>query len=151
MVETINSFRGKWTKLSNYSSCVVFYGKHAYQSVEHAYQAQKTDDPVLQKMIRDCPTPAVAKKLARSVRLRDDWEEIKVSVMEALLREKFAQEPERSILLSTGDSKLIEGNWWHDNTWGDCTCDNCKFEFGHNILGILLEQIRTELRLGEVA
>lgn len=143
---TIDAFRGKWTKLGNYSSGVVFYEGHAYQSVEHAYQAQKSTDPGIQKMIRDCATPAVAKKLARSVQLRSDWETVKVPIMLTLLREKFSQEPEQSILLSTGDQILREGNWWHDNYWGNCSCPNCDSLTGLNWLGRLLEQVREEIR-----
>lgn len=140
---TISAFRGRWTKLGNYSSCVVFYEGHAYQSVEHAYQAQKSTEPAIQKTIRDCATPATAKKMARSVPLRSDWDRIKVPLMRDLLREKFAQEPERSILLSTDGHELVEGNWWNDRFWGQCPVGT-----GENILGKLLMEVREDLRCG---
>jgi ribA/ribD-fused uncharacterized protein len=142
----INAFRGRWTKLGNYSSSVIFYEGHAYQSIEHAYQAQKSTDPAIQKMIRDQPTPATAKKLARRVLLRPDWEAIKEGLMAELLKQKFSQEPERGILLSTGDQILIEGNWWHDNYWGDCSCPKCETKPGFNLLGRLLMDTREFLR-----
>jgi ribA/ribD-fused uncharacterized protein len=145
MSDRIEAFRGRWTKLGNYSSCVVFFEGHAYQSVEHAYQAQKSADPQVQKQIRDQATPATAKKLARSVELRPDWEAIKVDLMRRLLVEKFSQEPERTVLMSTGDAELIEGNWWGDRFWGQCPVGN-----GNNWLGRLLMEIRTELRAGVV-
>lgn len=138
---SITAFRGRWTKLSNYSSCVVFYNGHAYQSVEHAYQAQKTFDPQLQKAIRDCATPATAKKLARSLPRRSDWNAVKIGIMRELLREKFSQEPERSVLLSTGNAELVEGNWWNDQFWGQCPVG-----MGENWLGRLLMEIRAELQ-----
>jgi ribA/ribD-fused uncharacterized protein len=141
----IAAFRGRWTKLGNYSSCVVFYNGHAYQSVEHAYQAQKSRDPILQKIIRDQPTPATAKKAARSVPLRPDWEQIKIPLMLELLREKFSQEPERSILLSTGEETLVEGNWWKDTFWGQCPIGT-----GENWLGRLLMEVRDELKEGSL-
>lgn len=140
---SVQYFRGKWAKLGNYSACTIFYKGHAYMSVEHAYQAQKSLDPAIQKMIRDQPTPATAKKLARSVILRPDWDQIKLSLMKDLLREKFSQEPERSILLSTGDQELIEGNWWQDRYWGQC-----PIGVGENKLGELLMDVRSELRAG---
>jgi ribA/ribD-fused uncharacterized protein len=146
----INSFRGRWTKLGNYSSCVIFYQGHAYQSVEHAYQAQKSDDPAIQKAIRDCATPAVAKKLARSVPLRKDWEDIKVDLMRDLLHSKFCQEPERSILLDTGNQLLVEGNWWHDNIWGECGCPKCVNIPGQNLLGNLLMFTRDLIQSGQL-
>jgi hypothetical protein len=145
-VKVIDAFRGRWTKLGNYSSCVVFYDGHAYQSVEHAYQAQKSLDPGIQKMIRDCPTPATSKKVARSVALRPDWEQVKDSIMMELLAEKFSQQPEQGILMSTGAAVLIEGNWWHDNYWGDCRCGRAACaEPGKNQLGRSLMQIRSAI------
>lgn len=137
----ITAFRGRWTKFSNYSLGVVFYKGHAYQSVEHAYQAQKSLDPAIQKMIRDQPTPATSKKIARAVLLRPDWDDVKLGIMLDLLREKFSQEPERSILLSTGHEDLVEGNWWHDIFWGQCPVGT-----GENWLGRLLVKVRSELR-----
>jgi len=142
----IDQFRGKYMKLSNYSLITIMYEGHAYGSVEHAYQAMKSTDPAIQKMIRDAPTPAVAKRIARSVRLRPDWEEVKVPIMRDLLMEKFVQEPERTLLLSTGDQELVEGNWWHDLFWGCCTCTNQGHQNeGANMLGRLLMSLRSEL------
>lgn len=141
----IAEFRGKWAKLGNYSPCLIFYEKHAYQSVEHAYQAAKSLDETTRKMIREQPTPALAKKLARRIALRPDWEDVKVGIMRELLDEKFAQEPERSILLSTGDELLVEGNWWGDAFWGQCPVG-----VGENWLGRLLMETRESLTRGDL-
>jgi ribA/ribD-fused uncharacterized protein len=137
----ITAFRGRWTKLGNYSSCVVFYNGHAYPSVEHAYQAQKSEDPRMQRVVRHQPTPAAAKQVARTLPLRSDWDAVKVDIMRDLLREKFSQEPERSILLSTGTKQLVEGNWWGDTFWGQCPIGT-----GENWLGRLLMDLRHDLR-----
>jgi ribA/ribD-fused uncharacterized protein len=137
----ISTFRGKWSRLGNYSPCLVFFGKHAYPSVEHAYQAQKTLDPKIQQGVRNQPTPNAAKKFARNFALRPDWDDVKVTIMRELLHEKFASEPERSILLSTGDEELVEGNWWNDRFWGQCPLGT-----GENWLGKLLMEVRGELR-----
>lgn len=137
----IDAFRGKWSRLGNYSPCLIFFDGHAYMTVEHAYQTHKSIEPKIQQLIRNQPTPNAAKRLARKVDLRTDWEEFKVPLMRTLLREKFASEPERSILLSTGDHELVEGNWWNDRFWGQCPVGN-----GENWLGRLLMEIRSELR-----
>ncbi len=142
-MEPITAFRGRWAKLSNYSPCLIFYMGHAYNSVEHAYQAQKTLDPKLQKIVRDQPTPAQSKKFARAMPLRADWDNVKITIMRELLQEKFTQEPEKSVLLSTDHAPLIEGNWWNDTFWGQCPLGN-----GKNWLGLLLMQTRAELRDG---
>jgi hypothetical protein len=39
----------------------------------------------------------------------------------------------------------LEGNNWHDNTWGNCLCDKCKGIEGKNLLGNILMQVREEL------
>jgi ribA/ribD-fused uncharacterized protein len=140
----ITEFRNKWVKLGNYSLCTVFYSGHAYTSIEHAYQAQKSLDPAIQKMVRDCPTPNTAKQMARKVQLRPDWEQVKNGIMLELLREKFSSEPERSILLSTGAENLVEGNWWGDRYWGQCPVGN-----GKNMLGLMLMHVRAELNSGQ--
>jgi len=52
----------------------------------------------------------------------------------------------RTLLLSTGYNLLVEGNKWHDITWGKC---NCAIHEGHgaNLLGVTLMEIRALIRL----
>lgn len=66
--------------------------------------------------------------------------------MRQLLELKFNQPEFREKLLLTQDEDLIEGNWWHDNIWGDCSCPKCKDIPGKNRLGILLMEIRSQLQ-----
>lgn len=152
----ITAFRGRWTKLGNYSLCTVFFEKHAYISTESAYQAAKFTDEWQQRKVREQPTPNMAKQMARQFEKykhqRSDWHDgYKDTVMGIVLREKFTQEPERSILLSTGDEELIEGNYWHDNYWGDCRCGRPECESpGKNVLGLMLMQIRHSLQRGDL-
>jgi predicted NAD-dependent protein-ADP-ribosyltransferase YbiA (DUF1768 family) len=56
---------------------------------------------------------------------------------------KFAHHPDlRQKLITTKGKTLIEGNFWHDNTWGDCYCENCKDTKGKNLLGRSLMALR---------
>jgi len=114
-----------------------------YPSVEHAYQAAKTLDKDRQQYIRNLATPNLAKKAGRKLVLREDWEQVKVPIMRELLREKFSQEPEKLVLLATGNEELVEGNWWGDQFWGQSPVG-----VGENWLGRLLMEIRTDLREG---
>jgi predicted NAD-dependent protein-ADP-ribosyltransferase YbiA (DUF1768 family) len=67
-----------------------------------------------------------------------------------LLRQKFVNHSEfRRKLLATGDSMLVEGNIWHDNDWGDCSCERCANKPGQNNLGRLIMQVRKELQDGK--
>ena len=84
--------------------------------------------------------------MGRHCTIRKDWEEVKEQVMYKALVEKFSIPELQKALLATGDEELIEGNYWHDNTWGDCYCDRCKDIKGQNLLGKLLMQVRDELK-----
>lgn len=118
-----------------------------YASVEHAFQATKTYDLGEREEIRTASTPGVTKRLGRRVALRDDWDVIKDNVMLDLLRKKFSDEhPElKKKLLDTGDAILVEGNTWHDNHFGVCTCIGCG-SIGKNVLGTLLMKVRDEMQ-----
>lgn len=137
----ITEFRGKWTRLSNYAICSIWFDRHIYGSVEHAYQAAKTLNEEHRQRVRHMATPNQAKSMGRRLTLRPDWEEVKVEVMRGLLAEKFAQEPDHTTLLSTGDEVLVEGNWWGDRFWGQCPLGD-----GENWLGRLLMELRETYR-----
>lgn len=137
----IDSFNEEFEFLSNFfPSPVTDTEGNTYPTVEHYFQAMKTLNPEERKKIAAAPTPGKAKRMGRSVNLRKDWEQIKLSVMREGLRQKFSIPGLRDMLLETYDAELIEGNWWHDTYWGVCN------GVGENHLGKLLMEIREELR-----
>lgn len=140
---TINTFHGNYRFLSNFVPCQVFLESQEYPSVENAYQAAKTTNRVLRVPFETC-TSAQAKKLGSQLDVREDWPSIKLAVMEALLNQKFLEGSDyRKLLDETKGHDLIEGNWWHDNFWGECSCGkkpSCKGGLNH--LGKLLMKIR---------
>ena len=141
--KVIDKFSG--TVFSNFHT---WYDPHyeEVQSVEHWFQAMKTNDFHEQRYVLAAPTARDAKRRGHEVKLREDWDEIKDQVMLVLLRVKFADPERRDKLLATGDAVLIEGNTWHDQHFGDCRCHAHKDIPGENILGKLLMQVREELR-----
>ena len=81
-----------------------------------------------------------AKRLGSQIPLRHDWEQVKLDVMETILRDKFTRHSGLRVqLLDTGDRELVEQNTWGDRFWGVCGV-------GENHLGRLLVKIRTGLR-----
>ena len=64
--------------------------------------------------------------------------------MEDGLRLKFADPELREMLISTYPHELVEGTTWHDNEWGNCSCERCKNIPGKNKLGKILMKLRTE-------
>lgn len=91
--------------------------------------------------------PDVAKRMGKAVKLRTDWDITKHQYMREILYAKFTQNPElKEKLLETGEELLVEGNVWHDNEWGICSCYKCRKTKGQNLLGIFLMEIRKSLR-----
>lgn len=143
----IRKFFGVNAYLSNFHVAPFKYGGYMWTTVENAFQAMKLEAPEARAKFVDIP-PGHAKRLGRSVRLRPDWEKIKVDVMRELVRCKFQQNTDLKLRLKmTGDLKLVEGNYWHDNIWGDCNCEACSNKKGRNLLGNILMQVREEIQL----
>ena len=143
MLNTINRFKGKYHYLSNFYSSPIRYKGKVYPTAEHLYQALKTKNKRKRAMIRRCSSPGKAKKLGQEILLRDDWEQVKDKLMYMVIRLKFLQNRMLSMWLSnTKNITLTEGNNWHDNYWGDCSCSKCKNVKGENQLGKTLMKIR---------
>lgn len=137
----IDSFRGGYAFLSNFYECPVEFEGMLYNSAEHAYQAAKTLDLNLRKKIASKSAPKKAKSAGRRIPLRDDWEYIKDSVMEEIVRRKFTDNEElKKLLLMTNGHELVEGNSWNDIYWG------VSRGKGQNKLGKILMKVRKELR-----
>lgn len=140
----ITGFNGPNRFLSNFWPGMIEFEGLEYPSVEHAYQAAKSTDNNVRESIRKIIFPGEAKKMGASVVLRPDWDDVKLSIMRTLLRKKFYNPELKSMLLATGDANLVEGNYWHDNFWGSCTCLGCG-NVGMNHLGKLLMETRQNL------
>ena len=151
----INSFRGRYVFLSNFYPCEIEHKGIVYPSVEHYYVALKVTGmqfidgvyytaPDFRELVARIKDPSDAKKLGKVVKVRSDWQEKKLGFMEWGIREKFKNQKLAQDLLETGESQLIEGNNWHDNFWGSCSCPKCG-DGGLNYLGKILMRIRTEL------
>ena len=141
---TVHRFKGPHRFLSNFFMIETMYDGKCYPSAEHAYQAAKTTDDRIRVEIQYAKGPATAKAIGRAIEdIRPDWEDIKLQVMEDIVRSKFKNHTVREHLLATGDALLIEGNDWWDTFWGVCE------GVGENHLGRILMRIREEIKLGK--
>ena len=136
----IDVFTGDFDFLSN-----IYKIEKGRYTLEHLFQAAKTLDQNWKKVILNAPKPGKAKKYGRVCPKRSDWEDIKLDVMEGLVRDKFRDTSLALKLTDTFPDRLVEGNIWHDNFWGDCGCDRCKNVTGKNHLGRILMKIRKEI------
>ncbi len=136
-MEPITSFSGEYEFLSNFSPSVVMLDDVSYPTVENAFQAAKTLDPMLRIPFENY-TPGKAKREGRKLKLQPHWEEVKYDYMYRLLLVKFKDSQLQTALLNTGNRKLVEGNYWGDMYWGVCD----KTGIGENHLGKALMSIR---------
>jgi ribA/ribD-fused uncharacterized protein len=115
-----------------------------WPTTEHYFQAQKfTATPEYQEEIRLAKTPEKAKSLggSREKPIRADWDQVREDVMKKALKAKFTQNADlKAMLLSTGNRPLVEANPT-DSYWG-----YGRTKKGKNRMGILLQQLRDELR-----
>lgn len=135
----MSGLSGRW-KFSNFRQ-VNLQGEDGitYPSVEHYYQAHKTDD-ISQR--RECltMTPGEVKKWGQTLQAVD-WDSKKDEVMFNALKLRYFQDPHKWELKMAKEEELIEWNTWHDNYWGICTCSVCG-KSGKNRLGQLLAAVK---------
>jgi ribA/ribD-fused uncharacterized protein len=136
-------YKGKWIDnwFSNMTPVSITIFGITYKSVENYYQAMKTLDVEKRQLIADM-YPSKAKMFGRTLTIREDWDRVKLDVMKAGLLLKFQKYPHKQQLLDTGNDMIIEWNNWNDTFWGVSITNN----MGNNYLGLLLMQVRDELR-----
>lgn len=134
--------------LSNlYRSPVEFEGRW-FHTAEHAYQFGKAVDPVVREWIISAPKPHLVAAAAHALFVFDvvpTWSQTKDERMRAVLRAKFRPRADlANWLLATGDARLIEASNM-DAYWGIG-----KSGKGKNMLGVMLMEVREELRTGVI-
>ena len=126
--------------MSNFYKSNFFLYDKTWVTVEHAFQAQKTVDPVQYEEIHSAKTARLARDLGQKVTLIPNWEDVKVQVMYECVLQKFSQNQKiKELLLSTGSEELVEDSPV-DWCWG-CGADGK----GKNELGKILVRVREEL------
>ena len=150
LAEKFNEFIGFYPReffvFDNFSSFRVLVDDVLYPTVEHAYQAIKflESAPEIAKEITECYSAHDAQKIAyaNKDKQRKDWDDIKLDVMEKLLRLKLDQNPYvKKKLLQTGDLLICEDSP-KDSFWGIGYNRD-----GRNELGKLWMKLRDEIRV----
>jgi ribA/ribD-fused uncharacterized protein len=123
-----------------------------YATAEHAYQAGKARKPQVKEWLMSAPSPALLAMAAHGLYYWDiapGWSTTKFDRMKRVLLAKFsAFDDLRELLLSTGKRRLVE-TATTDSTvnrlWGEVN------GVGKNMLGVLLMEVREELRQVQAA
>lgn len=137
-----------------YESPITLDGK-VWPTTEHYFQAQKFPGrPDIQEAIRTATSARAVFDLANSQTgtykglIRADWIAVSNNTMRKALRAKFTQHAGlKKLLLGTGTSELVEASD-KDAYWGDPSRSVRGGLKGQNMLGVVLMELRTELRKG---
>lgn len=130
--------------LDNFSSFKVEYDGYLYSSNEEAYQALGFIEtaPEIAEQIKNSHSAHEAQKIAYANRDKraKNWDKIKVSIMEELLRKKIEQNPYvKKKLLETKNYLIVEDSP-KDDFWGWGPNRD-----GENQLGKLWMKLRDEI------
>lgn len=149
-------FRGEHFFLSNFfKSPIEFeYGNHTYvmPTVENAFQGAKVlvsslgaDERRAVLAQVEQASPGESKGIGRSLPLdAKAWDAVAEQMMLTALLRKFVPGSELATrLLATGDMEIVEDNDHGDRVWGRVNGS------GTNKLGVLLMQVRADLRAGQ--
>lgn len=152
--------RERFRFLSHFHPSPVVIDGEDWPTVEHYYQAQKSNDPAYRAAIRFAAGPGKVKRLAappsaprrishsswfrkNGKQPRPDWHDVKLDIMRRGDHAKFMQNPHLAVLLlATGDAELIEDSpgepYWGTGPDGA----------GLNWAGRDLMEVRARLRAG---
>jgi ribA/ribD-fused uncharacterized protein len=128
---------------SNFSRHKIILKDQSWKTTEHYFQAQKFAGTMHEGELRLADSPMEVAKMGRDRNrpLRKDWETVKDDIMREALRAKFTQHEDlKKILLETGNAHLVE-HTKNDSYWADGGDGS-----GKNMLGILLMELREELK-----
>jgi ribA/ribD-fused uncharacterized protein len=150
--------RGAFGFLSHFHPSPIALDGGIWPTVEHFYQAQKSDHPDYRAAVRVAETPGLAKRLAaqptaprrlaqkswfrkNGIMPRADWHDVKLDIMRRADYAKFSQHPDlAALLLATGDAQLTEDSpsepFWGTGPDGE----------GQNWAGRVIMEVRHQLR-----
>lgn len=151
----ITEFRGDYAFLSSFFQAPIqipLWGEMVtIPDVEHGFQAWKATRREDAFYVAEAPTAKEARSRGRHIDCIPNWDAVKREAMLTLQIKKYRQHPSlKNLLAGTGDQVLVEGNRWHDNYWGSCSCEQCVRKhvgdvtdvLGQNYLGKILMATR---------
>lgn len=144
MTEAIEGFTGHYEFLTTTHKCKFVWGGIEWPTVEHAFQAAKSENELDHIRISKLETAEEAIALGNKLKCRPDWDTMKDWLMYTILMHKFRQNPQLiDELLQTDYMTLLNINDKGDAYWG------VSNGAGLNKLGKALMQLRNWFRVLE--
>ena len=141
--------RERWGEFTNFhNGFPISYEDRVWPSSEALYQALRyPGDTEVQELIRMATTAKEAKLITYQhiSKTRSDWDEVKVGLMEQVVRLKLDQHKNtfRILLSQTVDMPIVEKSYG-DNFWGAIP-DGSGYLNGMNKLGLIWMLLRAEM------
>ena len=133
----------KYSYLSNFYECRIYYKGLLYRSSESAYQAQKCKDERLKSKFAyggEWSSAAESERQGKHVEIVDNWDSIRDKVMFDVVLNKFIQNRDiADKLIELRHYNIEEANGHGDTYWG--TVDG----MGENKLGLILDSVANVL------
>jgi predicted NAD-dependent protein-ADP-ribosyltransferase YbiA (DUF1768 family) len=126
---------------------IVYQGIN-YWTVENFYVAMKVPNNSVRHIERQKiaqMNPGLAKKYGRTIKVRGDWDMVKMDFMRIAIEQKFKKGTTWYEKLLSFDKPVIEWNNWKDRYWGKCIFTG----EGENHLGKLIDRMKTEEIYGD--
>lgn len=140
--EKVLFYEREFYPFSNFSSFMLEWKGQLYMTSEHAYQTEKFTDPEIIQQIKEARSAHDAFKIAREHGdiVRPDWLNVRVQVMEEIIKAKIAQHSYvKQKLIESGNREIVEDSW-RDDFWGWGPNKD-----GQNQLGKIWMKLRSEL------
>ncbi|CAN5414867.1 NADAR family protein [soil metagenome] len=137
-------FSSPYDPLNNWSAHQVRLWDKVFPTSEHAYHYKKFDMTAtdVAQIILSAPSPWAANRYSQTYKaqVRDDWDKLKLNIMQEILQAKAEQNDDvKTLLRRSGTKQIIENSPW-DNFWG-CGQDGT----GENHLGKIWMAIRDKI------
>lgn len=139
----IGFYESEYYFLSNFAAFTVEWNGQLWMTSEHAYQAAKFVEQDIQQQILHARSAHDSKQIAKAHKdhARNDWNDVKRSIMKDICRHKLNQHPYiLRKLKESGDATLIETSH-EDAYWGWGPNKD-----GENHLGKIWMELREELK-----
>ena len=110
----------KLPELGNFYPCEFVINDETWNSTEQYYQAMKSDDIYYRTKMKKETDGLECWKMGQTVRIRDDWDKVKVDLMYKANLAKFEQNKKlRDVLTSTKGEISLYGDlyWNYVNSW----------------------------------
>lgn len=114
-----------------------------YWTVENFYVAMKVPNSSVRHIERQKisqMTPHKAKNYGRTIKVRKDWDTVKLTYMRVAIEHKFKKGSSWYDKLLSYKKPCVEWNNWKDIYWGRCVFSG----EGENMLGRLVDRIKIE-------